>query len=927
MDGIGSHELFDLSKFSVFRCDRSSENSIKKSFGGVLISVNATYGSELLEIPNTNQIENVCVKAKIRGIVIYIYCGYIPPDKSGDVIVFQAHVDAIEFVCSLSNPTDVVLVGGDFNLQKLSWFLDEVNPILVVPNVVSSVETCLCDGLSGLGLNQINHLRNMNGRLLDLIYCSLSSDISVVASENPLVKEDLPHHIALEVHLELPEECPDVVIADKAEYCYDFSKANYDQLSAYINEYDFESHFSRLQDLNDMVMYFYYVLFIGFEWFVPKKKMTSSKHPPWYNRTLIHLLNKKNKAFRRYVASSRCGRLYNSYKFFRKKFANYQHFLYNEYLNRIQTNLRFDPKSFYKFAKFKSKSAVIPSLMEFNNVTASNISDICDLFADYFESVYCRQSSDDNIPTNLVTTNAVDIGSVVISCEMVSNFLLKINTRKSCGPDFVPPVFLKNCAAALSVPLTSLFNKSLSSGIFPNCWKVSFITAIFKSGSRRLVENYRGVTIQPTLAKVFEAIVCEVLSSQVKTCVSNLQHGFMKGRSTSTNLLLFSNFLRLNIQAKRQVDCIYTDFKKAFDRVDHNVLIAKLRSLGFHSNILQWIQSYLSGRSQNVKIRGFESRYFPVKSGVPQGSHLGPLLFILFINDVVDVFRHCKCLMFADDLKIFMTISNPIDVLKLQSDLNRLNDWCKRNKLYLNVQKCSIMSFYRKRNPILANYFIDDEELKRKTTVTDLGVIFDTKVTFKEHIDNIVTRSYSLLGYIKRTCYEFKSVYALKSVYCLFIRPILEYASVVWNPYYVSYSDRIESIQRKFLLFALRKLGWRRGFNMPSYVSRCKLIHLEPLSKRRLNASLFFIFDLLNGHIDSPEIYSTLKFNPPSRARVSDFFTPVTSRTNYGRFEPISYMCLNFNVLFRQGLYHDNMSRDLFRSMCKTSELLSVCRT
>ena len=839
------------------------------------------------------------------------------------MVVFQKHVDAIEFICSLTEPTDVVLVGGDFNLEKLSWILDEANPLLVVPNVVSGVESCLCDGLSGLGLNQINYLRNMNGRLLDLIYCSLSSDINIMQSENPLVKEDLPHHIALEIHLELPEKCPDATV-DDAEYCYDFSKANFDQLNAYINEYDFESHFSRLQDLNDMVMYFYYVLFIGFEWFVPKKKISSSKHPPWYNRTLIRLLNKKNKAFRRYVSSSRCGRLYNSYKFFRKKFANYQSFLYNEYLNKIQNNLRIDPKSFYKFAKFKSNSPVIPSLMEFNNVTASNISDICDLFADYFESVYCQPSSDDPVPANLVTSNVVDIGSVEISCEMVLNYLLKINTRKCCGPDLVPPLFLKNCASSLAVPLTSLFNKSLSSGVFPNCWKVSFITAIFKSGSRKLIENYRGVAIQPTLAKVFEAIVCQVLSSQVKPCVSNLQHGFMKNRSTSTNLLLFSNFLRLNIQARRQVDCIYTDYKKAFDRVDHKILIEKLRCLGFHSNILLWIQSYLSGRSQNVKIQGFESRYFPVKSGVPQGSHLGPLLFILFINDVANVFRHCKCLMFADDLKIFMSISNPFDVLKLQSDLNRLNDWCKRNKLYLNVQKCSIMSFHRKRNPIMANYFIDDSELKRKTIVTDLGVIFDTKVTFKQHIDNIVTRSYSLLGFIKRTCYEFKSVHALKSVYCSFIRPILEYASVVWNPYYESHSDRIESIQKKFLLFALRKLGWRRGFDMPSYVSRCKLIHLETLSRRRLNSGLFFIFDLLNGHIDSPEIYSMLKFNPPNIARVSNFFMPVTNRTKYGRFEPLNYMCLNFNVLFRQGLYQDNLSRDRFRSMCKSTELLSV---
>ena len=280
-DGIGSHELFDLSEYSVFRCDRSSENSVKKIFGGVLISINTKYTSELIDIPNTNQIENVCIKANIRGTMFYVYCCYIPPDKSNDEDVFKSHVEAVKFVGSITSSNDIVLVGGDFNLQKLRWSLDEVNPLLVVPNVVSGVESCLCDELAGLGLNQINHLHNMNGRLLDLIFCSLSSDTSIMTSENPLVREDLPHHIALEIHFELPVEMPHDIV-EKVEYCYDFKKANYEQLNGYINEYDFDSHFSRLPDLNDMVMYLYYVLFIGFEWFVPKKKITSSKHPPWY---------------------------------------------------------------------------------------------------------------------------------------------------------------------------------------------------------------------------------------------------------------------------------------------------------------------------------------------------------------------------------------------------------------------------------------------------------------------------------------------------------------------------------------------------------------------------------------------------------------------------------------------------------------------
>lgn len=155
---------------------------------------------------------------------------------------------------------------------------------------------------------------------------------------------------------------------------------------------------------------------------------------------------------------------------------------------------------------------------------------------------------------NFAPLNKVNIGSLVVTTEDVLNCLSKLSVKKSYGPDLVSPTILKNCASSLAVPLTLIFNSSLSAGTFPSCWKISFVSAIFKSGSRRRVDNYRGVALLPTVAKVFEKIVCKSLVGKVGGCISSLHHGFVKGRSTSTNMLLFTNFLKLNIENRQQIN-------------------------------------------------------------------------------------------------------------------------------------------------------------------------------------------------------------------------------------------------------------------------------------------------------------------------------------------------------------------------------------
>ena len=226
--------------------------------------------------------------------------------------------------------------------------------------------------------------------------------------------------------------------------------------------------------------------------------------------------------------------------------------------------------------------------------------------------------------------------------------------------------------------------------------------------------------------------------------------------------------------------------------------------------MLRWLTSYLSERTQKVKVNNTFSDLILVLSGVPQGSHLGPVLFNIFINDLTKNIKYCKFLLYADDMKMFGIVNDLNDSLLIQDDLNSINNWCKRNLMVLNVSKCNIISFSRKKLTINTEYCIEIEALKRVTKINDLGVIMDTKVDFNCHIETLTNNCRRTLASMMRRAKEFSDPYVTKALYCSLVRSKLEYASVVWNMIGITNSAKIESIQKQFLLFAIRNLDWRR---------------------------------------------------------------------------------------------------------------------
>lgn len=398
----------------------------------------------------------------------------------------------------------------------------------------------------------------------------------------------------------------------------------------------------------------------------------------------------------------------------------------------------------------------------------------------------------------------------------------------------------------------------------------------------------------------------------VKTKLSSKQHGFLQGRSIQTNLLSLTSHISKSFSEKLQTDVGYFDFSKAFDQVHHGVLLNKLKSFGFSGIFLKWIESYLTGRSQRVTFNNCLSKIISVSSGVPQGSHLGPLFFLIFINDLPDCIENCEIVLYADDAKIFHSHDDETGCDILQDDFLNLCRWCDSNFLSLNVKKCKVLTFARSKNWINYNYNLNSTVIERVYQFKDLGVLFDPKLSFSLHIESIHSKAMSRLGMIKRWSKEFNDFFITKCLFVSLVRSILEFASSVWSPSYMCHKTKIESVQKQFLLFVLNHLNWNDRFHLPPYRHRLLLIDMNTLEDRRCMLNVIFFSKLLCGKIDCPKLLSLVQIYCPVRVpRNYNLLRIKHMRSNYLNNEPMNNIQRDFNSMY--DVFDFNLSTDVFK--------------
>lgn len=865
-DSIFSNEL-GLFNYKVFRCDRSSVTSVHNRGGGVLIAVRNDVSSQYLNI-TVCDFEQLFVKISYNALTYILCTVYFPPKSSVDSYKF--------FISNLENlvmtyPDCSFIVSGDFNLPGIDWSNDANG--VTYSTSFSCNGRCIPESFAYLNFFQLNEVKNYYGSVLDLIFSSKYNMI-IKRSDEYVVPEDRYHPtLVFETVL-----APVTNTSELNHLYFDFNRADYVKIEQFLLSYNWNDTINSL-NVNEATNALYDALHYCIIRFVPQVKFKKSKFPPWFSSDLKSLTIQKRKAHAAYRASmapldySTFSLLRARYKFFSKK-------CYDSYIKRVETSFCTNPKSFWGFVRKNKKVSNMPSTVNLNGISSVDRTSMCELFSKHFSSVFSPVdinvdiSSSGGLPYELPS-------SCNICLSDVESGLAKLRLTKSVGPDGLSGSFIYNLRSVLCFPLFLIYSKSLFEGVFPDIWKISSVTPIFKSGDITEVINYRPISIISHLAKLLESFVLQSIYRPINSIIIDEQHGFRPGRSVTTCNLIFTEYVFEAFSLHSQVDSIYLDFTKAFDRVNHRALLKVLLNLGFGEPLLSWFRSYLSERKQLVKINGICSSPVNVTSGVPQGGHLSPVLFALFINGIKDVVKYCELLIFADDIKLFLRINSTDDCELLQYDLNSVARWARGLGLELSIPKCHTMTYTRSCEYITFKYSVNDFALKYSgDCVMDLGISFDRSLTFQTHIEKVTCKALKLLGFIKRISADFKLSSSLKTLYCSFVRSVLEYGLVIWDPCTLDGSCQLERVQRKFLKFATFALHIECAPH--EYEPVLQRLCLSTLCDRRKQGNLAFLSKLLNGEVDAPVLLSKVNFRVPTfYSRFSVPFRVPFSRSNY----------------------------------------------
>lgn len=457
---------------------------------------------------------------------------------------------------------------------------------------------------------------------------------------------------------------------------------------------------------------------------------------------------------------------------------------------------------------------------------------------------------------------------ISITLNGVEKLLKGLNPNKASGPDQISPRLLKELHHEIAPFLLKIFQSSLKTGIVPEDWKSALVAPVYKKGPKSKPSNYRPISLTCIASKIMEHILVSNIMDHFDSneLLCPFQHGFRSKHSCETQLISFTQEIFDNLESGKQTDLIVMDFSKAFDKVDHNLLIYKLFNLGIDLKTVSWIKSFLKNRSQSVVVEGKQSPTVPVLSGVPQGSVLGPCLFLAYINDLPDSLKS-RTRLFADDTIVYLTINSESDPEILQNDLKKLEQWESNWSMEFNPDKCEVIRVARKKNPIIYPYKLHNIELKTTENAKYLGITISQDLSWKSHIENVSCKASNTLKFVKRNI-RTNNQKIKETAYNTYVRPQLEYCAPVWHPWQQTLAYKIERVQRAAARYVLNDYDFDHSVSL-----MLQKLNWQTLEHRRLQNSLILLFKIKSNLVAVDHIYLT-------EIRNLNFFVPY-SRTQY----------------------------------------------
>ena len=810
---------------------------------GICIYTASSIQAAEISFTQLSSIEQLWINIRLKGSdMLTAGCIYRSPSRN-------AHQSMDELVHLLytvlaASPSHL-LICGDFNIPYIDWinnycyaseshfshrFLDIVHDCLLFQHVTQP--TRFREGETANVLDLL--FTNEEGMLVDLQYLP------------GLGKSD---HIVLKFQL----VCYTAQVTSSERLNY--NQANWDKLNTMLADVDWQ-HLNTL-DIDSGYKFFHDILSKAVSDSIPTARHSKARKNIYMTSQALQLKKQKNEAWSRYMRTHDPLDLAR-FRVRRNRLRDLTRSLRRNFESRLVANIKSNPKAFWRYTNSRLKTKpLVGDLRCHTGELVCTDKEKADTLNAAFAGVFTREDLA-NMPTLTVTAHAVpEIANIEITPERVQGKLRALNPCSAPGPDGIHAHILHNASQTLSMPLALLYRRSLDTGLVPQDWKLGRVVPIFKKGDKKDPNNYRPVSLTAVTCKVLESLIRDQLLQHLIDChlLSENQHGFRPRRSCNTQLVEVLEDWTKALENHDTLDIMYLDFKKAFDSVPHQRLLHKLRCYGVTGKLLAWIESFLSDRRQNVILNGCTSDWTKVISGVPQGSVLGPLLFLVYINDLPEIAQG-RIKMFADDTKLYSTVSSPQDRYNLQDDLDALVRWSDTWQLPFNEEKCKVLHIghgNQEHQYTMRGSTMNDTQVEK-----DLGIHIDAELKFRKQASAVVAKATQILAVIRRS-FALIDEFTLPLLFKSLVRPHLEYGNLVWGPFNREDQKLVERVQRR----ATRMVANIR--HMP-YEKRLQRLRLPSLYYRRRRGDMVFMYQLFHGGLDAnPEVYFTLAENRLTR--------------------------------------------------------------
>ena len=787
---------------------------------------------KVIEIERNNEncgldenFDYLCVDVHDGKLIIRFFCIYIPPSSSRNVEVINYICKIISKLSSSSKPFYLI---GDFNLPLINWAIPKSDGD-------SAHDAFLNFCLSHNYHQFIDQPTHQKGNILDLLLCNTSAKYQLLNyNVNPPLTSTCDHNlISFQIQRtsnSLPNQTP--------IQFPNFSKANYTKIYEELISTNWNDVINPTLSLQQNYDNFLEILHSKINTYIPKvtSRPGTSMRKPYHIR---QLLKRKQKIYKK------C-KQHPSYKSKFTEISKKYEAAVKEWHNNMEVNLCNKPssKKFFKYVKKKLKSqAPIPPIYDDHEQLVLSDSEKANMFNQFFQSVF---TMDNGNPLDLTPKHLTEMMNPEITYVEILDAVHDSKDKISRTPDNVPIYFIKRVIGPILQPLIYLFNSFLNQGFVPWQWKMARVIPVFKKGNRNKVQNYRPISLTSSFCRLFESIISKRILNhlQLNSLLTPKQFGFLPNKSTSSNLFTCYHKWLVAFSSNQVTNVVYTDISKAFDTVSHPKLISVLKNYGLNNSIITWIKNFLANRQQQVSIGNTLSKLLPVWSGVPQGSVLGPLLFIIYINDI----KNCSQILhpvgdlslFADDAKFFCTDEN-----LLQSSLDLLTSWTQSRQLNLAEKKCKTLEICKPSKRQSTKFILNNHELTSTSNIKDLGIYISSDLKWADQISFIYNKA-SVVSYQILKTFQTNNFSTFIKLYSTYIRPILEHNTSLWSPWLKKDILKLESVQRNYT----RRIFMRCGISFFSYTDRLSKANLKSLQYRRSTFDLHLLYKIINNFTD-----------------------------------------------------------------------------